>query len=1023
MPRVWTLLILLAAMFWPRTAAYCQAATQDGLKLRLDATGRVLSLSIQGHELAAHGPSGGFLLRAYPAATPRQMKGEVSSDGRTSQFRGKWADAGLALQARIQPRPDHIALDGRVVDERKTGDRAVDVVFRVPFDPPGRAQWWPDIMGPRTETGKTIKLGRLGSPQTVLSFAPVKARRFRLYQPESGGCAKRPGMMWVAEIEAYGRDLNENLLQSNRLAAVRCDSSSGKYSIRRVHDRVRNDRWDKSWLRRGWASDNSDKPHWIEAEFAEDVELARLDVYWSRERFGFATSRQFRLERWDGQRWRRVDAAMSHEKPRLGDAEKAQFVSADPGQSTDSYPLACVTDADQRLGIGMAIPPDSPCVFQLEYDEEAKCLALTLKFGLSALPRNPQLKSQAPFRFVLFRVDARWGFRDAARRYYAMFPERFARVAKLDGLWMLGNPTRIPNPHHYAYREHGEKEADLDELWGIYTCPYVLVGQREFLSSTSDYDAAMAELRRLDPSLRGYYGPGLRELIENCSLRHANGRHVTLFRSRGGSHDGPGVVTFPMNPDPSLYEGTDRKTVAKNTLAHVAGILAAYPKVDGIYVDSLSSWGGYRNARREHFEFVDLPLTHDAQGHVLIDNALAHIEFLRALRKQMPSRGKIIFGNGIRKRRAWAGFACDVCGVEANRSVYRDASHYAFFRTIAYHKPFLLLYYYNYPKMDLPRPAVEEYVQSAVAFGIAPETRPFGKERTRDLDLYNAFIPILRKLGQAGWEPVTHADATDNAIWLERFGTGPKGLFFTVYNPATEAKTVKVTVDFDALAYGAGLPAVELVTGRQMPSTQVAKLDLPAKSLRVLQIGEAPQPPTPPVLSPDAVVHKLLVLRETKWKDAGSLLKNGGFELSRGKGLLGWRMRAKGAAEIRIDTREPHSGKQCLYFRDDDKESWADLSQTFPYIQADREYVLRLWVKHPPGRKHPGRVYFQWRGDKGKLAQGRHDFRRAEEWALCEWRMTPPAGARLLGLSFGCAKRDRAELWLDDVCLVRRPKR
>ena len=350
-------------------AAPSELSTQDGLSLSLGDAGQVASLRVLGENTTGQGAAGGFLVRDWPSTRLIGAKARVSGDGQARRLSATLADAGLALEARIQPRQDHIAFDGCIVDERKTGDRAVDVVFRVPFDPPGRAQWWPDIIGPRAEAGEAIKLGRLGSPQSALSFAPVKAQRFRLYQPESGGCAKRPRMLWVAEIEAYGRDINENLLQSDRLTAVRCDSSSGNYSIRSVHDRLRNDRWDKRWERRGWASADTDKPHWIEAEFAEKVELARIDVYWCRERFGFATSRQFRLELWDGQRWRRVDAAVSYEKPRLGDAEKAQFVSDDPGQSTDVYPFACVTDAARRLGIGLAIPPDSPCVFQLEYDE------------------------------------------------------------------------------------------------------------------------------------------------------------------------------------------------------------------------------------------------------------------------------------------------------------------------------------------------------------------------------------------------------------------------------------------------------------------------------------------------------------------------------------------------------------------------------------------------------------------------------------------------------------------------------
>ena len=999
-----------------------ELATGDGLRLRTGTEGRVVSLALDGVEARGTAPEGGFLVRDVATGFVEPVRAGMEVVGGSARTDADLGRLGLRLEARVEERPSHIAFEGRLIDLKRTGDRAVDLVFRVPFDPGVGVLWWPDITG-GVEVSAGVAAGPLGHSQTVFSFAPTTAARFRLVQAAGGGCEARPRMMWIGEVEAYGRDQNENVLRRPGLAEVSCDSTREGYSVARVTDGRRNDGWEEDWLVRGWASGESDAAHWLELAFHEETTLSRIDVYWCRERFGFASSRLVWVEIWQGGRWERLAAEEHREAPRLGDAEKAQFVASDSTASTEVYPFGCVTDTGRRMGVGFALDPNVPCVYEIGYQPDVRALALTLKLGLSPLPRDAAFSSQVPFRFALFRVDGTWGFRDAARRYYELFPSLFERVTTLDGLWLLGDPMRIPNPHHYAYREHGEKEAELDQLWGLQTCPYVLAGQREFVSDASDYPGALKGLAELGPDLRGFYGPGLRELIENCSLRRPDGRYHLLLRRRGGSLDGPTVATFPMNPDPDLFEDSGRRTAGQQTLAYALDTVAHAPAVDGIYVDSLSSWGSYLNARREHFRYINTPLTHDAGGHVVIDNALAHLEFLRALRAELRARGKILFGNGIRKQRAWAGFLCDVLGVEANQSVHRDAGHYAFFRTIAYHKPFLLLYYYRYPSMALPRAAVEEYVQSAIAFGIAPETRPFGKERERDMDLYNTFIPILRRLGQAGWEPVTHARVSEKQLWCERFGSGKHGLFFTLYNPAEGDKTARLSIDFAALGQPEDATVRELVEGRDVGGDGLDRLRVPPKSLRVIRIGDAPDPPSLPVLSAATVREKLLSMREKTWRDSGALLANGAFELSDAGGrLTHWRLETGGKAAVAVQREGAHGGGVCLQFRDADDESHANVTQVFPFVEPGYEYVLRAWVRQPAGAGHPGRVYFQWRSkDKGKLSDARIDFPRRETWTEVERRLVPPEGAESVGLSFGMAKNDSGELWLDDVSLERHP--
>ena len=1001
--------------------------TDDGLLLHLDQNGRVTSMIV--NDLQA-GPGQaaqtGFFVRDYatgslvPVAIPcRATPSGVLTDGSVPGVQ-------LHFTAEAKSGSNRIGFLGAVTDERRTDDRAVDVVFRVPFAPKSEAIWWEDIRGQAKEP-KSAPPPRSGIPLHVLRFPPITTSKLRIFQPPGAGCGLHPDTLWLAEVEIYGRDQNANLLRTGPKFGVLVDSSSQGYSPRALTDGARNDGWNNDWFQRGWCSKAENKPHWVEFAFEKNLEIARVDLYWCLERFGYATSRDFWIEYWNGEKWTRITSVELDTKARLGDAEKARFNEPEAELTTDVYPFACVTSADRRAGLGLAIPPDSPCDYRLAYDKPKGLLEITFRFGLSQLPKNPDVKGRAPFRFVLFPVDGEWGFRDAARRYYDLFPDAFRRRTNRDGLWLNGRTTNVLNPNHYAFREGGPDVADLDDAYGIYTCPYTLVGQREFESPASTYAAAMKGLAALDPARPSFYGPGLKEIIESCSLRDSKERYILRMRRRGGSYDGPAVVTFPMNPDPSMFEGAGKLTAAQETLKYADNLLRRSPELDGIYVDSLSSWGAYLNTRREHFAYADLPLTHDEDGRVVEDNHMAHIEFLRDLRARLEPKGKLVFGNGIRMHRAWCGFLCDVMGVEANPSVYADHRQYAFFRTIAYHKPFLLYYTYDWPQKDLPREAVEEYIQSAIAYSIAPEVVEFEKFGPRDADLYDKFMPVLRQIARAGWEPVTYARVSDGRIWLERFGQSPRidndsmGLFFTLYNPTTDSLTVDLAIDKEALRIPAGCPLKEMVSEKDLVPGASIRMELPAKTLNVLQVGAAP--PLPPSVRAADAIEKLLSNREKSNAASGGLLANGGFEEpSVAEKTPGWVIQVNGNASASVTDTQAHSGKHALLIRDTDNKSYADARQSFDLVQPHKRYTLTLWVKQSPGSKHTGRVYYQWRSATERLQQGRFDFPRSSEWTRCQWTLTPPNGAVSLAISLGCSIPESTECYVDDVTLTRERK-
>jgi len=149
-------------------------------------------------------------------------------------------------------------------------------------------------------------------------------------------------------------------------------------------------------------------------------------------------------------------------------------------------------------------------------------------------------------------------------------------------------------------------------------------------------------------------------------------------------------------------------------------------------------------------------------------------------------------------------------------------------RTFAYQKPTTnLLQEGNFrsPVPSLTREQVEQYIDHQTFYGFYPGISAIGAEKKpgfvgwkryfrspeqfeRDRDLFKKYIPVIRRINRAGWEPVTYARTSDENVIMERYGSWDKGnLHFTLRNQAEEEKTCSVTIELVAL----GAKAKDLV--------------------------------------------------------------------------------------------------------------------------------------------------------------------------------------------------------------------
>jgi hypothetical protein len=104
----------------------------------------------------------------------------------------------------------------------------------------------------------------------------------------------------------------------------------------------------------------------------------------------------------------------------------------------------------------------------------------------------------------------------------------------------------------------------------------------------------------------------------------------------------------------------------------------------------------------------------------------------------------------------------------------------------------------------------------------------------RDRPLFKKYIPLCKRVAEAGWEPVTGALSDNASVIVERFGTQPRPCYLTVYNLGeTRQKAVLTLTSLSAKA-----PCHELVSqGEIFWRNKQTEIELDEGDVRVIALG------------------------------------------------------------------------------------------------------------------------------------------------------------------------------------------
>jgi hypothetical protein len=297
--------------------------------------------------------------------------------------------------------------------------------------------------------------------------------------------------------------------------------------------------------------------------------------------------------------------------------------------------------------------------------------------------------------------------------------------------------------------------------------------------------------------------------------------------------------------------GSDKNLLADGNFE--PGPDAVPTHMDGTYMDCFGLWAPARNYRREHFASAAIPLVFDSEGRVCELMIFAECELCREVAARMGPEGRMIFANGAVDLYPWGAAWTDVMGEEVNwlpggRWSPEPDAGMVYRRSLSARRPFLV--FLNVDWALLTPEMAERYMKRCAAYGFFPsmftggETwKPYWDDPAlynRDRPLFKRYVPVIKALGAAGWEPVTYARSDDPRVYVERFGRPGGPLYLTIYNDSDQARKASVSLDGGALgARGDAGTAVEALSGNNVPLTggRTPALTLQPWDVKVLCLG------------------------------------------------------------------------------------------------------------------------------------------------------------------------------------------
>jgi hypothetical protein len=489
----------------------------------------------------------------------------------------------------------------------------------------------------------------------------------------------------------------------------------------------------------------------------------------------------------------------------------------------------CVVNS--TTGYAIAIDPDYPVQFRIRYESNSKELFVVFDLGFSSDVSSATVK----FLTWTFTPASGAGMRQAISSFYKNYPDafrdRFVTNGQEHGIWLINDLTAgnaITNISDFGFKlnqqQYGAASIAYDDANSILDTAYVhpteLFIDIADLGAGPTYEQVIAKLNQLAGQ-----GSTTALAIQNSAVKDKNGKYIY----HTGSLWSPNYARFVMNPAPNVGLPGRNSYYDQWTSSAIQNYLNP-GTMDGIMCDNAEAqyWDNScaENTRIDyaatHFSAMQTPLVHDKNGNIGICYEMMIWEYFNGMRDDIfaGSRFLVMQANGVPYCTTFISTKLDVTGGEQTWDYSsgwhpQPESNMLLYRAQSGRK--LVTFLQELENIaNWTNARTQKYFARCCAFGIMPSFYLGGYDPNstqyfedpnyyeRDRNIFKTYIPVIRKLSQAGWEPVREATVNDSEVFLERFGAE----YITVFNPSANSKNVTVTY----------LPSVINMTGRELIS-------------------------------------------------------------------------------------------------------------------------------------------------------------------------------------------------------------
>lgn len=502
---------------------------------------------------------------------------------------------------------------------------------------------------------------------------------------------------------------------------------------------------------------------------------------------------------------------------------------------TSFYPIASISTPS--LGLGWGVDLGLPIVYRLIFEPATGMIA---EFDLAMAKETVKFPNRAFFKLQLFEHEPKWHFRAALKKYYQINPDYFKKRVMNEGIWLPFTPLYTIKDYQdfgIAFHETDWKAKDrgfnnestikADKNAGVYSFQYTEPWDVQIPIAGTDlsYNEIVSD-RVISQKEKTFIQNSV--TLDKAGLWQARKLKTPWFNTGW-------AVSITTNSSPYLKGYSAYNNVRKEEIDPANKMV-----VDGVYFDSMEwNWHYDLNYNRNHFEVANYPLTFSSsleKPKPAIWNYSSEYETMNFIAREMHLKGKLTMGNGY----GWNPFAAgvlDLFGSEISwySKASSDKKRLLFFRSISYQKPIVFLLNEGLDDTAFTTPpyiGYEKYFEKMLAYGFFPSffsvdasSDPYWRDSAKyniGRPFFKKYIPLIKMISQAGWEPITYATTKSNEISIERFGNNINdGLYFTIYNHSGNDEEIDVYIDSESLQLIAVNKIVDLISGKNLSFSQI----------------------------------------------------------------------------------------------------------------------------------------------------------------------------------------------------------